>query len=174
MVTALHKDHGVPEGIHQIYNWNFTNETTRLSYSYLLKDIGKVARQLDTNTFWLLTNHSPVTFVQLSGGITETGHETLRQLIHMAVGGPFEGFSGSFREILPASSPFPTSIIWWKTSDKIDKIAEKIVTRNELQIPTTIIYNVYSTDGYTIETSAVDSIVYDGIFELTRERVIYE
>jgi len=174
MVTALHKDHGVPEGIHQIHNWNFATEAARLAHTYLAKDIGKAAHQLDDNSFWVLTNYSPTTFVQIGGstGIDETTHETLRQLIHLAIGGPFEGFSGSYKEILPLKSPFPTNIIWWTNSGKIGKILEKIITRNELQIPTVIIYNAYAVDGISIAVSCIDNIIYDGIFEIARERII--
>jgi hypothetical protein len=173
MVTALHKDHGVPEGIHQIHNWNFANESTRLAHVYLLKDIGKIARQIDTNTFWLLTNYSPITFIQIGGGSLDGySHETLNQLIHLAYGGPFEGFSGAYKEILPNSSPFPTNIIWWSNSTKSEKIIEKIITRNTSQLPILIIYNVYSSDGITIEASAIDNITYNGVFEISRERTI--
>jgi len=174
MVTALHKDHGVPEGIHQIYNWNFVNESTRLSHIYLSKDIGKVARQTNDNTFWLLTNYFPTTFVQIggSGSLTPTNHQTLRQLIHLAFGGPFEGFSGAYKEILPVSDPFPTNITWWTNSSKTNKIIEKIIIRNDSQIPIVITYNVYEIDGITIEASAIDNIVYNGIFEISRERII--
>ncbi|MFA5759066.1 MAG: hypothetical protein WC942_06915 [Clostridia bacterium] len=174
MVTALHKDHGSAEGIHQIHNWNFINESARLNHIYYPKDIGKAARQLDSNTFWLLINNSPVSFIQISGGsssgLDEITHASLRQLIHMVHNGPFEGFSGAIKEILPIENPFPTQIIWWSNTNKTEKIAEKIIIRNTQQFPTLITYNIY--DGEFIISTAIDTIEYSGAFEINRERVI--
>lgn len=109
------------------------------------------------------------------GGITESQHDGLRKLVHLAeVGGPYEGFiSGAYRETLPASDPFPTSVIWWESSAKLKKIVEKtIVYSMGLAKPSPITYRVYDTDGVTVLVTATDTISYSGIFETSRSRVI--
>lgn len=107
--------------------------------------------------------------------VSDELHKTLRQLIHLAdgVGGPWEGFaSGSFREILPASDPFPTSITWYDSAAMVNKIVEKTIVRNPNNTPSTIEWTVYDTDGSTPLATIRDSITYDGIFELSRTRTI--
>jgi hypothetical protein len=108
--------------------------------------------------------------------LDENSHKIVRQLIHLAdgVGGPMEGFSsGAYREITPIANPFPTSIIWYETSAKTKKIVEKTIVRNSLNIPTSIIWKVYNTDGITVINTVSDSITYvNNIFETSRTRSI--
>jgi hypothetical protein len=116
-----------------------------------------------------------IDFAVTGGGISANAHKILRQLIHLAdgVGGPWEGFaSGAFREVLPASDPFPTNITWYTDSGKSDKIVEKTITRNSNKTPSTIEWKAYDTDGSTVVAQIEDAIVYDGIFELNRTRTI--
>lgn len=111
------------------------------------------------------------------GGLTPTQHATLRQLIHLAdgVGGPFEGFStNAYREVLPANAPFPTSIIWWKSSLKLAKYVEKTITYNSNKTPSVIEWKAYNTDGYTVISTVTDTITYSGPFELYRIRGIVD
>jgi len=110
-----------------------------------------------------------------SGGLTEDQHKTLRQLIHLAdgVGGPMEGFdSGAYRETLPASSPFPTSITWWTSSAKSKKIVEKNIVWGTYNNPIVISWKMYDTNGSTLLAVVTDSIIYDGPFEISRNRII--
>lgn len=110
---------------------------------------------------------------QNSTGITSSQHEKLRQLIHFINEGPAQGFtSNAFKEILPASNPFPTNIIWWVDSTKIGKIVEKIIIYNSNKTPTTITWNMYDVAGVNIIASIIDSIAYSGIFEISRTRSI--
>lgn len=106
--------------------------------------------------------------------ITEVTHRDLRQLIHLAEeGGPFEGFaSGAYQEILPAASPFPTSVIWWVSSAKTSKIVEETITYNPNQTVATDEWKVYATNGTTVLATVTDSITYSGVFELSRIRSI--
>jgi hypothetical protein len=110
------------------------------------------------------------------GGITEAQHKVLRQLIHFVNDGPAEGFpSGCYREILPAGSPFPTSVIWWESDSKLKKIVEKTITRTgagSSVAPTPIVWVMYDTDGSTALAELSDAIVYSGPFELSRTRTI--
>lgn len=100
-------------------------------------------------------------------------HPTLRQLIHLANNGPFEGFaSGSYKEILPSGDPFPTSIVWWTSSGKIKKIIEKNITYNLNKTPNTIQWKVYDTNGSTVLSTVTDTISYVGVIETSRSRAI--
>lgn len=106
--------------------------------------------------------------------LTPVGHQTLRQLIHLAdEGGPFEGFaSGAYQETLPAADPFPTSVIWWTDSSKVSKIVEETVTYNGNKTIATDQWKVYAVDGTTVLATVTDAITYSGVFELSRTRTI--
>lgn len=106
--------------------------------------------------------------------INATEHARLRQLIHFVdEGGPFEGFTaGSYREILPAGDPFPTSVIWWEDSSKVKKLVEETITYNALRLITVDEWKVYDVDGSTVLTTATDTINYVGAFETNRTRTI--
>lgn len=63
----LHKDYGVGY-IHIPYNWEYTDTTNRLAATgFTSIHVGKLARQLDNNSIWILTNYSPITWVILGG-----------------------------------------------------------------------------------------------------------
>lgn len=107
-----------------------------------------------------------------STGITEPVHKTLRHLIHFIIEGPGDGFpSGSYRETLPAGNPFPTSTTWWESSAKTKKIFERTLILNNQKNPTTIIHQMYDTDGVSVLATATDTITYSGIFEVSRTRI---
>jgi hypothetical protein len=111
-----------------------------------------------------------------SGDLTSETHKSLRQLIHLAegVGGPFETFpSGVYRELNPVG-PFPTSVIWYIDSSKLQKIVEKTVVYNSKSVPTQITWKVYDTNGITIMATAIDTITYypGTVFEMSRSRNI--
>lgn len=107
-------------------------------------------------------------------GISATVHRTLRQLVHLADGGgPFEGFTtGAYREILPSTSPFPTSVIWWTDSGKTAKIVEHALTYNANKTVATSQWKAYDTDGVTVLATVTDTMTYSGIFETSRTRAI--
>ena len=107
------------------------------------------------------------------GGITPFEHQTLRQLIHFIDEGPGDGFaSGAFKEILPPSNPFPTSITWYLDVAKTKKLVEKFITYTNTAFPTTIHWNMYDYDGVTIVHTVIDTITYNDAFEGTRTRSI--
>ncbi|HVI41778.1 MAG TPA: hypothetical protein VM577_14090 [Anaerovoracaceae bacterium] len=110
------------------------------------------------------------------GSITPDQHETLRQLIHLAdgVGGPMEGFaSGSYRETLPMDDPFPTSIIWWSSISKINKIVEKTLSYDSSKRITVTSWKVYDESSILLAT-ITDTFAYNGSspFESSRTRVV--
>ena len=104
--------------------------------------------------------------------LTEAQHRILRQLIHFIEEGPAGGFaSGAYKETLPAGNPFPTSVIWWESSSKLQKIVERTVTWTGAN-PTTDEWKMYDADGITVLVTVSDSISYSGPFETTRTRTI--
>lgn len=63
----LHKDYGVGY-IHIPYNWEYANAIARLAATgFTAAQVGKLARQLDNNSIWILINHSPITWIVLGG-----------------------------------------------------------------------------------------------------------
>lgn len=172
MAKALHTDQ-TPEngGVHVIHAFSHANEAARLAEPVVALDIGKVSKQADNDTFYLLTSVTPVTWIPINFGAT--GHDSVRALIHFIDGGPAEGFAtGAFHETLPSGSPFPDSYIWWESASKIDKIVELTVTRGAGQKPTTETWKVFDTDGSTVLAIVSDSISYSGPFETSRTRTI--
>lgn len=110
------------------------------------------------------------------GGITAEQHETLRQLIHLAdgVGGPLDGFtSGAYRETLPTNSPFPTSLIWWDSPSKLNKIVAKTLTYDAHKRITITSWTVYDVGGNPLAT-VTDTFNYIGNspFESSRVRTV--
>jgi hypothetical protein len=61
--------------IHVPYAFSYADSTARAAASGLTSlDVGKFARQVDSNTIWMLTNHSPVSWTQVgaaAGGISD-------------------------------------------------------------------------------------------------------
>lgn len=107
------------------------------------------------------------------GGITPQQHQTLRQLIHFIDEGPGDGFaSGAFKEVLPAGSIFPTSIIWYLDVSKTQKLVSKTIVWSGI-VPSTITWQVYNVDGVTVAHTVTDNITYvNTIFEQNRTRTI--
>jgi hypothetical protein len=105
-------------------------------------------------------------------GISASQHQALRQLIHFLDDGPANGFpSGSYKETLPAASPFPTSEIWWESSAKLKKIVSLDTTWTGAKI-TQEVWEVYDIDGSTVLATVTDVISYVGVFETSRTRTI--
>lgn len=107
-------------------------------------------------------------------GITPSEHETLRQLIHFIDNGPGDGFaSGAVRTTAPSGNPFPTEICWFLDDTLTTKLVDKLTTYNTNQVPTTITWNMYDTDGITIVHTVVDTFTYvNNVFESSRSRSI--
>jgi len=65
------------------------------------------------------------------------------------------------------------SIIWYIDNTKAQKIVEKLITRNSVQNPTSIVWHMYDFDGVTIVHTVTDTITYSpGVFEFSRTRTI--
>lgn len=65
---ALHKSIGTGD-IHIAHQWEYADAAARTGATGLeAADVHKLALQLDTQAFWLLTNHDPVTWQALGAG----------------------------------------------------------------------------------------------------------
>ena len=66
--NPLHSAQGVDDGIHISHAFEYADATARDGATGLLPaDIGKISRQLDDGSFWILVDDSPVTWSPLSG-----------------------------------------------------------------------------------------------------------
>jgi len=148
-----------------------------LQYKIRAKDIIIICSDIDLLQF----NNNHKTFLQNAGiinglestsGLTVNEHSTLRQLIHFIDNGPGDGFtSGAYKVII--GQPFPTSIIWYVNNTQSEKIVEKLITYNSNNIPITIVWNMYGTNGITVIHTVTDYIAYTlGVFEANRTRTI--
>lgn len=107
-----------------------------------------------------------------AGGLTESAHKALRQLIHFIDDGPAEGFaSGSFRET--TGTVFPTLEVWYVvgSTPPAGKIVELATTWSGAKI-TQEVWKMYDTDGSTVLVTVTDAISYSGLFETTRTRTV--
>jgi hypothetical protein len=149
------------------YTWE-VGQPNAINLIYVYNQIGN---NLDTNIF-ILPTLTPASGTGGSG-ITSSEHETLRQLIHFIDEGPGDGFlSGAYKVILPQSSPFPTSVIWYEDDTMSQIIISKMLVWSG-PVPTNIIWQIYNTDGVTVAHTVSDSIAYNNmIFESTRVRTI--
>ena len=100
-----------------------------------------------------------------------------RRLIHYLSdeGASLEDTAGvAFKEILPAASPFWTSVIWYQDAGKTKKVIELQLVRDALQRPTTETWTLYAIDGTTVQNTATDVVTYSGVtpFELSRLRTL--
>ena len=103
-------------------------------------------------------------------GITELQHRALRDVIHF-IDGPGDGFaSGAYRETV--GGPFPTSVTWYESNTKTEKIIEQTIARPSKATPTPIVWKMYDSDGSTVLVTVQDDISYDGVFETSRTRTI--
>lgn len=71
---SLHKSLGATD-IHIIYALSYATAAARTGAIGLLPaDVGKVARQTDNETYWVLTDDSPVTWAELTGTASVPAH----------------------------------------------------------------------------------------------------
>ncbi len=53
--------------IHRPYNWSYADATARLAATgFVAGDVGKLARQTDDNSLWMLTDDSPITWQSIA------------------------------------------------------------------------------------------------------------
>lgn len=92
--------------IHVPYNWTYADATAREAESGAIPaDVGKLARQLDDNTLWMLTDDSPLTWAQVgSSPGTDPNHAYYQYLAASLDPGAIEPLqSGSFSYVVSSS-----------------------------------------------------------------------
>jgi hypothetical protein len=73
MSTGLHRNLDISE-IHRIHSWEYADAATRTSASgFISGDIGRVARQLDDGSFWVLMGISPTSWMKVGWATTKSG-----------------------------------------------------------------------------------------------------
>jgi hypothetical protein len=164
MSTSLHKNLAAGER-HAAHSFEYADTTAReAATGFTSDDVGKLSRQLDDNTLWMLTDDSPVTWKAVASeadAMSPTAHRSVAQLIHYLENGPD---SSAYRETTPAGNVFPTATIWWTNSDKTVKIAEKLTTWSGA-FPTQIVWKVYSAG--TLAETITDTYDYTSGNDLT-------
>ena len=137
------------------------------------ESVGLERDDSDRLVLWDSENETPIDLTTLlsgTGGLTESGHQVLRQLIHFIDEGPAEGFAtGAYKEV--TGGIFPTEIVWWESSSKLKKIVSQSLTWAGI-VPSVILWKIYDTDGSTVLAEVQDTISYSGIFETSRARSI--
>lgn len=109
-----------------------------------------------------------LTDLTAGGGVSETAHKSLLQLIHFIPEGPAEGFAtGATRTT--TGTTFPSQILWRRADST--KLVEKNVTYTGA-FPTTIEWKIYAADGSTVLATVTDTVTYSGPFETNRTRAI--
>jgi hypothetical protein len=60
--------HSQATTVHRPYTWEYDDQTEREAASgFVPADVGKLARQLDDNSLWMLTDDDPETWTQIGG-----------------------------------------------------------------------------------------------------------
>lgn len=71
---TLHKDIVLAQR-HAAHTWEYADAAARTGATgFVAGDVGKIARQLDTNALWILTDDSPVTWVAVASGGSPGAH----------------------------------------------------------------------------------------------------
>ena len=90
------------------------------------------------------------------------------------IDGPLTGaISGAFEELLPANSPFPTSMTWWTSVAKTARIVDETLTYNANKTVNTHQWRMYAPNGVTVLSTVTDTYNYAaGFLTPSRTRVI--
>ena len=72
---VLHKSLAIGD-IHIPYQWSYADSTARgAATGFVASDVGRLARQLDNNSLWMLTNHSPIVWKGVSDVLHASTHQ---------------------------------------------------------------------------------------------------
>lgn len=66
MATAIHKDQAVSDGIHTIVAFEAADAAARAALVLVAADEGKIVRQTDNDSFWVITGTGPNTFTDIT------------------------------------------------------------------------------------------------------------
>jgi hypothetical protein len=113
MVNADHSSQTVLDGIHIIHAFEYANAITRTGATGLTSaDIGKVAKQIDDNSFWILLNNNPVSWtgVNITTKIYETSGPTTLNIGSIADGETLSRSGTNIIGISPVGGAFLTQV----------------------------------------------------------------
>jgi hypothetical protein len=79
--------------------------------------------------------------------------------------------TGAEARTLPSGSPFWTTLTWYTDGTLLVKLLEQTVTRNASNLPTTIVWQIYTPLGVLYST-VTDVITYDNLVESSRVRTV--
>lgn len=120
----------------------------------------------DDNAVWVPIEQNQQQFA--------SSHASLRQLVHLAINGPFESFGPCAVEDT-GPFPFATASIWYTDQTRAKKIVETRVSYNNHNMPVTMSYISYNEDGITQNAIVTDTITYtNNVFEASRNRTIQQ
>jgi len=144
MAEARHHLQSVAEGIHIPYNWEYADAAARTGAAGLVAtDVGKLARQTDDDTLWMLVDDSPVTWVQVGSLVA-----TRRQFVWI-IGSPAVSTIGQIR------------IPWAATVERVD---------SNTQGGTSCTFNV--EERAVLGAGGTDVLAVDMVADATGETVV--
>lgn len=102
--------HGIltaADGIHITHAFSYANTSARTGATGLTTaDVGKIARQTDTDTWWLLIDHDPVTWREIApSALPPTGYA--QEVVVATTGGDYATIAAALASITDASSSKP-------------------------------------------------------------------
>jgi hypothetical protein len=100
-------------------------------------------------------------------------HELLQQLIHLSDDDGPRGaqWANNLVKDTDTVTAFPSGSVWWTDSSRTKKVVDSVITRNSSQLPVTVQWRAYASDGVTVVESYTDTITYSGgVFEASRTR----
>jgi len=83
---------------HVIHRWVYADATARAAATgFVASDIRKLAYQSDTDAYWVLTDHSPITWVQVTTGsvYTKTEVDALLAALASVPSGSIQAYGGA-------------------------------------------------------------------------------
>lgn len=85
--NPIHSQQTIADGIHTAIAYSFANQAARLAATgFIPGDVGKFAHVVSDDTLWMLTDDSPITWIQIATGSTTLGHKA-----GLVVAGSFSG-----------------------------------------------------------------------------------
>lgn len=145
--TLTHNAGSPPAGTAAIFTQSGSNYQTKAE---------QVVELVYDGTYWRIAALAP------------GDHATLLQLIHFIDEGPAEGFTTGATKTVTGGA-FPTEVLW-KRADTTNLVRQSVTWTGVL--PTTVVWQMYATDGTTVLATVTDTITYSGPFEASRVRAI--